>query len=280
MSKQRFNNPQKNTDPNFNLDDYINERSTSKDEYSSNQEPIERKSRFFKNTVIIIGFGVISLFYLNNWSPEQFYGNIFGVEKSQTGFEPAQQESNINELLGSLSNDPSIAGLSDLKELQNLGDALQDLEGLEKLDGLENLEQLKTLESSLAGLEYLDEATIRNFALETAMEALNGIQESGEFGTEIQVSIQDAIKELERVRESESIGSEQVVVNTSEINSSLNHYSDELKASKIEMNLSSSDIQKLYDAKVPISTIKKLDDLNLLDKIGIDSITKAYKSEG
>ncbi|GAB5408613.1 MAG: hypothetical protein BalsKO_09780 [Balneolaceae bacterium] len=303
---QRNSYRKNNSKDHFDLDNYINEKSNPEVDSSSQPVDLEKKSSWLKNSVLIFGLALITLLYFNNWSPKQVYGNIFGIEESQTGSEGPVIVSGGN--LTSEELEATIAGLAkleELKRLEQLGglanlEALEGLESLEALEGLENLEvlegleslenleslegiaNLSELESSLEGLENLEEMNeLRTFALETAMEALNSIGESEEFGEAVgnaaQLGIQEALKELENLRSLEVSSSDQVARDAASVNTSLVEYSTELSEAGISEVFNSSDVQKLHQANIPSSFLQQLDDLNLLEKLDTDSIIEAYK---
>ncbi len=277
----------------FNLDDYIKEKSGSSEKIFSEEQEDTEKSSWLRNAALLTVFGFMTLLYFNNWSPMQVYGNIFGVEKYQAGFVAPNDNSSIIVLNGSGEESTiRISGLTGTEstiitegELSRitenaLSNAFQALEGLESLESLESLEELENLESSFAGLENLEEMNeLRTFALETAMEALRGIGDSEEFGQEVQSGIQEALRELQNLQQSESIGTDQLVSDATTINASFTQYSDELTGLGITDIFSNSDILKLHQAKVSTSFLKQLDDLNLLEKLDADSIIEAYNTK-
>tara|TARA_R110000868_G_scaffold304437_16_gene565259 strand:- start:35189 stop:36058 length:870 start_codon:yes stop_codon:yes gene_type:complete len=286
---QRNTHRKNNSDDHFDLDGYINEKSNPEVESTSENVEGEGKSSWLKNSMLIFGFILISLLYFNNWSPKQVYGNIFGVDEYQERFEVVQQAPNSPKIVSNLPSSENIAGLEELKRLEEL-EQLGNLEGLERLNELENLgaelesleglEGLENLESSLEGLENLGESNeLRKFALETAMEALNGIQASGQFGNEIQLGIQEAMKELEALNELENIKVEKLVTDATHVNSSFTEYSNQLNEIGISNKFTNSDIQKLHQANVPPSFLQQLNNLNLLEKLAVDSIIEASNSE-
>ncbi len=170
-------------------------------------------------------------------------------------------------------DDATLAGLAKLQELQKLGEleglaklgALQNLQGLE---ALQELESLQDLESDLAGIENLEQTNdIRIFALETAIEALKGIENSEAFGSEAQLGFQEALKELESLREIENTDFDQAVSDPTNLTSSFQEYSDELTELGISNLFEESDLQKLHHANVPSTFLKQLEELNLIEKL-------------
>lgn len=278
MNREKFSN---NESDQFDLDDYLEEQSSGQDQSikTSSSNP-QKKSSWFRNTIAIFGLAIVTLLYFNDWSPTLVYGNIFGVEEYQKGFvEPSARVSGLNTNSDMVIMENEVANITE-EALANAFESLESLEGLEGLEVLENLENLEQLENSLAEMENLEEMNgLRNFALETAMEALSGIGESGQFGNEVQLGIQEALRELESLRELETNGLTQLVDDATEVNSSFSEYSSQLENNGISDVFNSSDIQKLHKANVSPAFLKQLDDLNLLEKLNVDSIIEAYNQE-
>lgn len=287
------NSYQKNdSQNNFDLDDYIHEKSNPSVNSSSKETELEKSSSWVKNSLLILGLAIVTLLYFNNWSPTQVYGNIFGVEEYQNRI---SDPIIINE--GDLSPEEleavtaSLAKLSELERLEQLGnldnlESLENLEGLESLEELSNLESLEglqNLESSLSNLENLEEMNeLRTFALETAMEALRGIGESEEFaetvGGAAQLGIKEALRELENLREIEGNGVEQVITDATNANISLSEYSNQLTEAGISDAFNSTDIQNLHQANIPLAYLAQLNELKLLEKLDTNSIIEAFKA--
>ncbi|MEQ9310280.1 MAG: hypothetical protein RLN90_12570 [Balneolaceae bacterium] len=277
---------------NFDLDDYINEKSNPTEDSFSKETELEKSSSWVKNSLLILGLAIVTLLYFNNWSPTQVYGNIFGVEEYQNRI---SDPIIINE--GDLTPEEleaATAGLAKLLELEVLEqfgnldnlESLENLEGLESLEELSNLESLEglqNLESSLSNLENLEEMNeLRTFALETAMEALRGIGESEEFaetvGGAAQLGIKEALKELENLREIEGNGVEQVITDATNANISLSEYSNQLTEAGISDAFNSTDIQNLHQANIPFTYLAQLNELKLLEKLDTNSIIEAFKA--
>lgn len=269
-----------NSGNNFDLDDYINEKanSDSSEEYGSEQES-HRTSTWFRNTLVVLGFGVVTLLYYNNWSPMQVYGNIFGIEKYQASYTPPVVEPPLPPTIETLPG--TATGIITLQELEELA----KLESLEGLEALEQLDQLSELESSIVGLENTEEMNaLREFALNTAMEALEGIGSSSEFsqlvGEASQLGIQEALRELEKLRELELDGAEELAEQARDLNLSFIQYSDELTKIGLNEKFNNSSIQKFYEARIPVSFLQQRDELGLLEEMTTDGIIKAYQEEG
>lgn len=281
-----------NSDDNFNLDDYIREKSDSEgqsDHFES--ENNEGKSSWFRNTVLLLSFGVVTLLYFNNWNPLQVYGNIFGIEKYQAGYvAPAPEPPEPLVIKVNPGNGAQVVNLSELEKLAELKSleglrALQELEALSELAELERLGELEELENSLAELESTEEMNkLREFALKTAMEALEGIGNSPEFGEAIgeasQIGIQEALRELEKLRELEISEAGELAEQARNVNSSFVEYSSELTNAGLDDKFNNSTLQKFYEANVPASFLKQLDQLGVLEKMDADNIIKAYQEKG
>lgn len=278
--KNSFRNSSSNDQ--FDLDDYIEQNSHS-DTTPKQEQPIEKSSSsWLKNTMLLVVFGLITLLYFNNWSPSQVYGNIFGVPEYQDGFNTVIETPDGTIVIDNLNN----AGIAQLEALERL----ENLEGLEVLENLESLEQLENLEvfESLESLEALEafenlqnfenEDQLRQFALQTAMQALEGIGSSEDFGRLIgetaQLEIQQALLELEQLNQTEGNSPLQ-----KSIDSNFDQYNESFANAGFSTSLSSNDIQKLYNGNVPVSFLQDLDNLNLLDKLSVDSIIEAYNPE-
>ncbi|MBO6524637.1 MAG: hypothetical protein JJ971_12475 [Balneolaceae bacterium] len=283
-------NSYRNQQPdNFDLDNYIEEKANSEQQtYQSKSESLPKKSSWFKNTMLLFGFGILTLLYFNNWSPLQVYGNIFGIEKYQAGYVAPSSEAGTPLVIE--LNPENGAQIVDLRDLENLSElegleTLRELGGLSELSELERLSELEELQNSMAGLENMEEMNeLREFALRTAMEALEGIGNSPEFGEAIgeasQLGIQEALKELRRLRETELSGAELVAEEAREVNSSFIQYSDELTRLGLSEKFNDSSIQSFHEAKVPSSFLQQLNELGLLDKVSSESIIKAYQEVG
>ncbi len=276
----RNSHKKNNSDDQFDLDNYINEKSTGESENLHYDAPLDSKSSRFKNTVLIIGLVFFTILYFNDWSIKQ----VFGFNDYQEVTTTSQLSPNGDILVTGNVDDATLAGLAKLQELQKLGEleglaklgALQNLQGLE---ALQELESLQDIESDLAGIENLEQPNdIRIFALETAIEALKGIENSGAFGSEAQLGFQEALKELESLREIENTDFDQTVSDPTNLTSSFQEYSDELTELGISNIFEESDLQKLHQANVPSTFLKQLEELNLIEKLSTDSIIEAFNS--
>lgn len=271
---------------NFDLDNYIEEKANSGQQaYQSKSKSEPKKSNWFKNTMLLFGFGILTLLYFNNWNPLQVYGNIFGIDKYQAGYVAPSPEPFVIEV--SPENGAQIVNLSELERLAELKslEELESLEGLSELSELERLSELEELQNSMAGLENMEEMNeLREFALRTAMEALEGIGNSPEFGEAIgeagQLGIQEALNELRTLRGIEQSEAEQLAEQAREVNSSFTEYSEELAELGLDENFDNSSLLKFHEAKIPSSFLQQLDELGLLDKITTDGIIQAYQEEG
>ncbi len=280
-------NSYRNQNPgSFNLDEYINEKANSgkhNDQLESETKP--EKSSWFRNTVLLFGFGILTLLYFNNWNPLQVYGNIFGIEKYQAGYVAPAPDPLVIEI--NPGNGAQVVNMNELEKLAELSsleglESLSELEGLAELGELERLSELEELESSISGLENMEEMNeLREFALRTAMEALEGIGNSPEFGEVIgeasQLGIQEALEELRNLREVELSGAERVAEEALDVNSSFIEYSSELTRLGLNEKFDDSSLQKFHDAKIPTSFLQQLEQLGLLDKVETDDIVKAYQ---
>jgi hypothetical protein len=273
---QRNSYRNSNSNSNFDLDDYIEKKanSDSSREYNSEKVP-SRSSNWFRNTLVILGFGVVTLLYFNNWSPKQVYGNIFGIEEYQAATQAPSPTASTTQ--------PTIIDLPSGLEGQ-LADLnrLEELEGLEALEGLEGLE---SLEASIAGLEELEDMNkLREFALNTAMQALEGIGSSPEFseliGEASQLGIQEALKELEKLREMELEGAEGLAEQAGNLNLSLIQYSEELTKIGLNEPFNNASIQKFHEAQIPVSFLEKINEQGLLETMTPEGIIEAYQKEG
>lgn len=279
----RNNNPEDH----FDLDNYINEKSNPGVDSTPRSFDDEKKLSWFKNTLLVLGLAIFTILYFNNWSPTQVYGNIFGIEKYQDGYEIDPIIINNENLASGILDETTLAGLAKLEELEQLRElgSLENLEALEGISSIENLEGLQELERSFSNLENLEEMNeLRTFALETAMEALANIGESEEFGEiiggSVQLGIQEALRELENLREQEISGAGQVANNAINITSSFETYSSELEQIGVSEIFNSSDQQKLHQANIPSIFLEQLNELNLLEKLDTESIIEAYNGRG
>ncbi len=277
-----------NSDDNFDLDNYIEEKANSgnREQFKESKSP-EQKSNWFKNALILSVFGFTTLLYFNDWSPKQVYGNIFGIEEYQAGYvAPSSSTQPVTTDLqpGAERQLVDLSRLEELSKLERL-EGLESLEGLEGLEGLAEIEGLENLEASIANLESMEEMNeLREFALSTAMEALAGISESDEFGNAIgeaaQLGIQEALRELEALREQELLDAENLAEQARELNQGFIDYSGELAKLGLDEKFNNSSLQKLLEANVPTSFLQNLDERGLLEKMTTDGIIKAYQEEG
>ncbi|MEQ9266796.1 MAG: hypothetical protein RLN81_16320 [Balneolaceae bacterium] len=287
MNNQKFNN--RNTND-FDLDAYLDEKSNHTETDQNPPAKENEGSSWFKNVLMITGLSIVALLYFNDWNPYLVYGNIFGVEKYQNVVvvDPNPADSKIIVIDGKpvestvvvTGVDPSeledmAIELQSLEELEGLGvitgealasafEALESLEGLESLENLEGLESLENLEGleSLEALEALDN-------LEIAIDPIEM--------QEIQAVTEQAV--MEAFRALELLGSNLAEQSSSNFNSDMSSYSDELVEFGLGDKFSESSIRKLHQSEIPTSFLKKLDDLGLLDNLSTDSIINAFEIE-
>lgn len=268
MSQQNSYRNSRNDD-HFDLDDYLDEKSNSSE---SNQPPQPEKEGYswLKNTVVILGLAIITLFYFNDWSPQKVYGNIFGSEESQQGFIGGTNSSPDLVVIDNTGEDQTIviSGLADAEQSlqivelealteEALANAFESLEGLEVIGELENLESLEGLEA-LESLEALE-----------GLEGLEALQELGGLGAIIEFSLNEAFKEIAKIDNS-------TFENT---NLTLSDYSGEINKEGMNDNFDTQSIEKLHEANIPISFLKKINELGLLESLTTESIINAYQEE-
>lgn len=273
----RNSHKKNSSDDHFDLDDYINEQSRGGEESNLHETDNEFKSSRFKNTLLIIGLVFFTILYFNDWSIKQ----VLGINDYQEVSVTSQFAPNNDIIVTGNIDEATLVELAKLQELGKLEGlaklgVLQNLQGLE---ALEELESLRDLESDLAGIENLEQPNdIRIFALETAIEALKGIENSNAFGNEVQLGFQEALKELEGLRELENADFDQALADASNQISSYQEYATELTDLGISSYFEVSDLQKLHQANVPSTFLKQLDELNLIEKLDTDSIIEAYNT--
>jgi hypothetical protein len=252
MSNQRFKNELRGNEnePDFDLDSYLLEQSEPSQE-NEGKATKTTKSSFLKNAALILSLSVFALLYFNNWSPKQVVGNIFGIDQFQSQtVAPVSPIQPVTPLItNGGANDVVVLNESDLNGAVI---DLSDLEGLAKLEGLEGLEGLQTLEQ-LAKLEALEGlAGLENLAKLSALEALselNGVQ----------------------VIESDNA--------FSEVPGTLESYTDQLSEAGLSSSFNSETVKELYEAGVPVSVLKSLNDNDLLESVGISSLIEGYKNK-
>lgn len=284
MNSQKFN---KNKSDNFDLDEYLEEKSNGEGIDSNQPDPQNEESSWLKNVLLITGLSIVTLLYFNDWSPSLAYGNIFGVEEYQNQTivvaDPAASDTKVIIVDPAGTNSSvTITGLSDLSELEEVTvslEALEELEGLEivsgealatafeALEGLENLENLERLES----LEKL--AVLEN------LEALGNIEVNIDpiEMQEIQVVTEKAV--LEAFRALETLGSNLASQSSDNFNTNFSDYSKELTTLGLDDRFTDSSLQKFHQSEIPTSFLKKLDDLGLLDDLSTESIINAFDIE-
>lgn len=246
MSNQRFRNDlNNNSDPDFDLDSYIEERSHSDEQFEAQANDSSKGSSFLKNTFLVVGLSLFALLYFNDWSPKLVYGNIFGVEEYQKQSVapdpviPITANSEPDVVIADV--DP--AGANDIVVTQGL----ENLARLEALEALESLEGLAELEN-LAGLEGLEE-----LGKLSALEALSNLEDPSFI---------------------------QVQNNSTEFPASLEDYNTQLNEAGLTNKFDTETVAELFDAEVPVPVLKTLNDSDLLNTFDISSLIEGYKNQG
>lgn len=253
-------------DSNFDLDSYLEKKSSEETFQAPKAEPKEKKSsNFLRNLSLIVIAGLASVLWYYDWSPREAVAGIFGsTEPDLVVIETPGNESVIllppttpetpvvisNERIARLEE--SAVALANSEELERLTEesialameaafaALEGLEGLQGLEGLESLEALEGLEG-LEGLEVL--------AGEAALEALSNIDFS-----EIDIVSGTSVSEV----------------------SSIEQYSQELS----ELNITQFDnesIELLQQAGIPISFLSQLNQAGLLERLDANEIVQLFE---
>ena len=246
MSGQRFKNELRGSDEgaDFDLDSFLDEKAQPQPNEKTSDTKRNSFSNFIKNSFLVLGLSLFALLYFNNWSITQVYGNIFGIEKYQ-----AQ------------SPDPVVfnQGTTPVTPVSPITSAEVNTEGLEAFENLEVLESLEALE----GLEALE--SLEGLA---DLENLSKLSVLGELGNLAIFGDPDNIQ----------------VIPTSDAQNnafptSLEDCSAKLEEAEIKSNFESETIGELYEAKVPVSVLKILNDLNILDELEISDLIEGYKQK-
>jgi hypothetical protein len=281
------------SDPNFDLDSYIREKSEEHDSTPPKHEKRGSEGSFLRNTMVMATLIVVTLLYFNDWSPKQVVGNIFGIEQFQEGYTEPLNEPELATTI------PSQAELEERRRAaearadeiratveQRIEDrrAMREAERQAMIESMEaeSQEQVAVLESELANLSESDEMyELQRFALETAMEALGNLENLegledlenlenldnlGELGDLGQAAVFRALAELDQPI---------IRIQSDEFGMTFGEYRDAIGTSSEASEEEIADMLELYFAKVPTEFIKEQREKN--PDINYEQILETYK---
>ncbi|MCG8373333.1 MAG: hypothetical protein MI700_07355 [Balneolales bacterium] len=265
-----------NHDSNFDLDQYIKEKS-GEETFSPYNEPETKKSersKWIRSTMVLAGALVIALLFLN----ERNLGSFFGANEEPTvtviGPSGSELESTISEEVSRALEEAELARtINEELQLQGLAERINS--ELEAANIAQEIDEafrdaglaINSNQNFAEELEALTESSVE-LALESALLALENFEAlEGLSGLEAL----EALEQLENLDFSAAIDLRDFEPNSL----SFDEYSREFSERNLN-TFSGEDIQQLYNADVPISFLSRLRDTGLLSDLNTDQITSLY----
>lgn len=276
------NRPRK--DPNFDLDNYLIEKSNEEfDSETTDHQEEKKSSGFFRNASLVVAAVLASVLWYYDWSPSNVYAAIFGgPETNAVVLESAGGENILVLPPADASGEIVIVDGGNGENILVLPPSVEETPIIINSESIAALEQAAVEFATSEEIERLTEESIA-LALDAAFAALEGIQ--GVEGIEGLESLEalEGLEELGQLAEVAAIEAlnnidfSEIQIETGQTNiSDFDRYSRELSALNINQ-FDGESIRSLHEAGIPVSFLSRLNQVGLLDRLDADEIIDLFE---
>ena len=262
----------------FNLDNYLEEKSTESYTTDAPDQREEKKpSNLFRNASLIVFAALASVLWYYDWNPREAIAGVFGGSEPEYVILENPSADGAVIVIPPNSNSENLINLeTQAAEAARAAEiALAEINSAEIINS-EEIERLTeqsiaiALDAALAALEGLGNLDLEGLENLESLEALEGLEGLENFEVTINEAALEAL---------ENIDFSNIQIQTGSTNSpDFDQFSREMAALNINQ-FDNESIRNMHEAGIPISFLSKLDQAGLLDRLNADEIIQIFQEE-